>query len=249
MNEMELGRARESKTLHGNAKRVYPFWKVCQICQSVYPTHDRYQATRSKTCSPACNALRLSGPRPSARKPMSKRAGRNVACSVCGTETWRPNAWLRRVSQPTCSRACNGKLRALDLVKHSHKGRSGWTETSRKSYLDKMSGPKNPAWRGGVTKTRAKGNYRGAVCVRCPPEFAAMARKNGYVAEHRLVVAQALGRCLTRAECVHHMNHDPWDNRPENLALFRNNREHKLYESHGSPGPIWLGSKKCTTKE
>jgi hypothetical protein len=45
-----------------------------------------------------------------------------------------------------------------------------------------------------------------------------------------------------RAEAVHHDNHRPWDNRRENLMLFRTNREHKLFEAHGSPAPIWRGS-------
>jgi len=70
-----------------------------------------------------------------------------------------------------------------------------------------------------------------------------MARKDGYVMEHRLVVAAAIGRALTRTECVHHINHDPLDNRVENLELFRDNRDHKLYEHHGSPLPMWSGAK------
>jgi hypothetical protein len=66
-----------------------------------------------------------------------------------------------------------------------------------------------------------------------------MARKDGYVMEHRLVVARAMGRCLLRSEVVHHENHDPQDNRLENLALFASNRDHKLYEARGTPDPIW----------
>lgn len=70
-----------------------------------------------------------------------------------------------------------------------------------------------------------------------------MARRDGYVMEHRLVVARILGRPLLRTECVHHHNHAPLDNRPENLALFPNNRAHKLYEAHGEPLPIWDGAR------
>lgn len=84
-----------------------------------------------------------------------------------------------------------------------------------------------------------KGNYVGARYVRCPAEFLSMARADGYIMEHRLVMAQKLGRLLTRVEVVHHINHDPLDNRIENLMLFATNRDHKRFEAHGSPAPIW----------
>jgi hypothetical protein len=76
-----------------------------------------------------------------------------------------------------------------------------------------------------------------------------MARKDGYVMEHRLIVAQLIGRPLKRTEVVHHDTHDPQDNSHETLMLFRNNREHKLYEHHGTPAPIWRGSVPSTIEE
>ena len=68
-----------------------------------------------------------------------------------------------------------------------------------------------------------------------------MARKDGYVMEHRLVVAIALGRCLIRTEAVHHIDHNPRNNERSNLMLFVTNRDHKLYEAHGIPLPLWRG--------
>ena len=93
-----------------------------------------------------------------------------------------------------------------------------------------MVGEKNPAWKGGVTYKRAKGNYKGVIYQRCPKEYLPMARKDGYIMQHRLVMAQHLNRLLERVEVVHHLDHNPSNNNIENLVLFANNTEHKLWE-------------------
>jgi hypothetical protein len=206
--------------------------KTCIICATTWTPTTRYQAARNQTCGRACTKALIGRAATGRPSPHNQRA--TVACAVCGKEKTIPQAWLRKVKRPTCSRQCNGVLRGQELTSHAHKGRSGWTAVSMDSYLKKMTGADNPSWKGGVTYRRDKGNYKGARSVRCPPDLPSMAMANGYVMEHRLVMARWVGRPLTRQECVHHLDHDPLNNDRSNLELWPCNRTHKLAE-HGRP--------------
>lgn len=56
--------------------------------------------------------------------------------------------------------------------------------------------------------------------VPVPPDLRHLTNGETETAEHRLVMAQHLGRALRRAEVVHHINGDRTDNRVENLELW-----------------------------
>ena len=79
---------------------------------------------------------------------------------------------------------------------------------------------------------KRRGNYVQVRYVRAPADASIMARKDGYVMEHRLVMARWVGRTLLRSEVVHHVDHDPLNNARSNLELWPDNRSHKLWE-HG----------------
>jgi hypothetical protein len=91
-------------------------------------------------------------------------------------------------------------------------------------------GQKNPAWKGGVCLKRPKGNYKGVRYVRAPEWAKPMARKDGYIMEHRLVMARMCGFLLTRTEVVNHIDHNPANNHPSNLELWPTNADHKRGE-------------------
>jgi hypothetical protein len=76
-------------------------------------------------------------------------------------------------------------------------------------------GKRSPNWKGGRVEL---GKYL-AVCVERDDPMRVMANSSGYVMEHRLVMARALGRPLKRHETVHHVNGQRHDNRLQNLQL------------------------------
>lgn len=190
--------------------------------------------------TPSASAPLSESPLPPKRKykprrpyPAEQRTGKVITCPVCGTQVYKPLAWLKKVEIAYCSQRCNGIVRSRNLVKYSANGK-GKTRPGKG-----LSGAANPAWKGGVTYFKTHGNYTGVKYIRCPAEYLSMARKDGYVMEHRILVAQAIGRPLLRTEVVHHIDHNPANNQLSNLQLFASNRDHKLFEHHGSPLPIW----------
>jgi hypothetical protein len=166
-----------------------------------------------------------------------------IDCLICKT-VFYPIYQSKNKPRVYCSRKCAGKAKDwLKLYSANGKG--------KKCPSKGMAMEKNPAWKGGLTYMKRKGKYanQSIKYVRCPKEFIQMARKDGYVMEHRLKVAIELKRHLTRLECVHHINHNAEDNRLENLMLFSTNAEHKRYEHGQAIIPLWQLSSLLSTQE
>lgn len=81
---------------------------------------------------------------------------------------------------------------------------------------ERRSGSNHPSWKGG--RCGAPGGYI-ALKIESEDPLKCMAGSNGYVMEHRIVMARALGRPLSKDESVHHINGDRKDNRLSNLQL------------------------------
>jgi len=85
-------------------------------------------------------------------------------------------------------------------------------------------GSNHPAWKGG------RKIWNGYVMVYLQPDdfFRSMADCNGFVREHRLVVAKRLGRCLHSWEIVHHKDHIRDHNVDDNLQLVSDDRHKQI---------------------
>ncbi len=144
---------------------------------------------------------------------MEPKRNPNHTCDLCKTPIYRRPSTLRINKGKYCSRSCRNKAHPI-----------------KQSNFPIMYGADNPAWKGGVTMFKKKGNYTGVVYVRAPQWAKAMARKDGYIMQHRLTMATMCGRLLERTEVVHHLDHNPSNNNPENLELWPNNGSHKKAE-------------------
>jgi len=130
------------------------------------------------------------------------------ACPNCGKERWVEFAKSKRNS--ICRRC--GSYRGILAIKE----KTDWPEYRTN-------------WKGGRNKNGA-GYIR--VWISKDSVFAPMATKDGYVLEHRLVMAKKIGRCLLKNEIVHHRpDVDKGDNREEVLFLIPNSSEHGKFIS------------------
>lgn len=133
------------------------------------------------------------------------------ACDTCGKERWVD---------------LKSKSLLIPLFTKCHLCGNRTPEKRAKCAVNKnKTGATSPAWKGGRF-----GDGKGYIMVYLSRGdfFYPMARGDGYVFEHRLVVAKALNRCLLPWEVVHHKEgYAKDDNRyPEALELLPNPHKH-----------------------
>lgn len=114
-------------------------------------------------------------------------------------------------------------------LSRGQKGRKGtWlgcklSKEHRKHISESHKGNKHYNWKGGKV---IQAGYMKVYNLEHP-----YCDRNGYVAEHRLVMEKHLGRYLKPEEVVHHINGIKTDNRLKNLMLFKTAREHRRFEN------------------
>jgi hypothetical protein len=111
-----------------------------------------------------------------------------------------------------------------------------WTCCSMKCKSEYYSGAASHMWKGGKFVQDLTGH-----------KFVALERPDRvskYVAEHRMVAMQSIGRLLEQYEKVIHLNNVPDDNRPENLYICGTNSQMRRIHNGTLPWP-----KKSNLKE
>lgn len=110
-------------------------------------------------------------------------------------------------------------------------GKERWVALTNKKPKSKycrvctMLGQRSWNWKGGRLKT--SGGYI-KIRIFLNDFFYPMADKEGYILEHRLIMAKHLGRNLHSWEIVHHKNGARGDNGIENLQLVSDDRHKQI---------------------
>ena len=145
-------------------------------------------------------------------KYISNRKFIYCICPDCSETRWLILRPKTAVGKSRCQRCCGKALNSARRLPHGR-------------------GEKSPHWKGGK-RLHHQGYVEVWISEESPYYPMATHKRNGggTIFEHRLIVAQSLGRCLTRQEHVHHRNGIKSDNRyPQNLELISPST-HMLYD-------------------
>ncbi len=136
------------------------------------------------------------------------------------------------------------KLEVKDGVIYQRLREMGITRSNSEAHV----GIRPANYRGWYIETRS--GYK-MIGIETSHKFACMGLKFStgrmlYIREHRLVMAEHLGRSLGRHEVVHHINGDKLDNRIENLELIQGQARHQGHTvSQNEWNRVWGIIKNC----
>lgn len=126
-----------------------------------------------------------------------------------------PDGW--REPDGFCECGCGERTPIAKQTKRDRDQYRGYPMRYVRGHGRRKRGPDHHLWRGG------RFERRGYVMVWADPDdpiASAMADARGYVPEHRLVMAEQIGRPLRPNEHVHHRDEDTTNNDPSNLELL-----------------------------
>jgi len=177
---------------------------VCHNCVELFERrHDRVHKTQNFCCR-AC------------RKQWHKENvidKRSRKCLLCATKFTPRSTQIRNGQGKFCSIECSIKnVHSLPITDETRAKLSAWQKGK-----EGLRGDENSNWKGG--KYDGSDGYKYVL-------IAPMT----YMAEHRLLMQNHLGRKLTPDDIVHHKNRDKADNRLENLQVMT--RSEHMIEHH-----------------
>jgi endogenous inhibitor of DNA gyrase (YacG/DUF329 family) len=211
--------------------------RQCAVCGKSFSRRGTaFRNAEQVTCSLSCKASRQNQQKIAAgtwKKPVKKRRGETTDCGVCGQPVYRSKSTRANGEGKFCSRECFDKYQSRNKVviecafckKHfsvalsksigrKYCSKSCDNDDNKYPTLDRLHNGRN-----------VRINQHGYLWIYEPTHPKSF---RGYVAEHRWLIEQKIGRLLERREHVHHKNGDKQDNRMDNLQLLGINEHMKL---------------------
>lgn len=188
-----------------------PVVKTCRNCGTEFKVPP-CRAKTAYTCSKACKY---------AMHPKINSA--KCSCKQCGKEYFLPMSRIKRGNGVFCSRDC----------RHKHMSHTP-------EYSKRVSGDKNPMWKGGITM-----HSDGYVYERAPNH---PLQSNGYVLQHRLILERRMQQecpghtflkdgVIPSSFHVHHRDEDRLNNDPENLMAMTGAAHRSWHNTGRLPEP------------
>ena len=186
---------------------------TCEQCHNVFHVWPYRLRDNVKYCSRRCKTTASRDRIPSNRANIvGKRFGLLTVIELLGTDgghtVWRCRCDCGQETKARNGNLASGSVRSCGCLNH-------------------RIGDTNPNWRRGYTINA--GGYKHLLLTDDD-------RPKRYEAEHRLVMAEMLGRPLTSDEVVHHINRNKTDNRPENLVVLSREEHAALHAAEDRRG-------------
>jgi len=190
-------------------------YTMCTKCSRTRWVRNQYLGTKKGLLCLSCAHSTVKGLRNRSDWPM--KSGAKRASEIGKLVSGKKDPWYYPHVCYSCGKTTWHRRRDL------HRACLKCAYTVRRSFENEA----HPNWKGG-RYLRSDGYVAVKVPLRDPYHPMASSH-DGYILEHRLVMAQKLGRILRDSEIVHHINGNKSDNRIKNLELLPHLAAHMPY--------------------